>query len=96
MIKHLMVLKQTLADKDLYLWDLGKLAMWTFFQVAARGIDIKGFITNYPEYQGETIMNRPVLSPEALRDNEKAYILTADGISDGTFSLVRSYGPCCR
>ena len=96
MIEHIMVLKQALADKDLYLWDLGKLAMWTFFQVAARGIDIKGFITNYPEYQGETIMNRPVLSPEALRDNEKAYILTADGISDGTFSLVSSYGPCCR
>ena len=96
MIEHILVLKQSLAGKDIYLWDIGKLAMWTFFRAAARGIDIKGFITNFSEYQGETIMNRPVLSPEALQDKTDYLILTADGVSDGTFALVSSYGPCCR
>ena len=96
MIEHIKVLKRELSDKNLYLWDVGKLAMWTFFRVAARGLDIKGFITNFPEFQGESIMNRPILSPDALREDPDAFILTAEGITDGTLALVSSFAPCCR
>ena len=96
MIEHIMVLKRSLAEREIYLWDVGKLALQTFFRASLRGIDVRGFVTNFQEYHGETIMNRPILSPEALRGKENIFVLAADVVTDGVLHLISEFAPCCR
>ena len=95
-VQFLKTLRGDLQSRDIYLWDVGKVALWTFYYMASRGIDIRGFVTNYPEYCGETIMNRPVISPEDFRTKEGAVLITGDDVSEGTFALVSSFGECYR
>ncbi len=95
MIQHIRVLKTSLADKDIYIWDVGKYAMWVFYGAAMRRVNIRGFVTNYPQYVGDTIMNRPIISPEEFREKKNAVILVSEKVTKGTFDLVKSYGQEC-
>ena len=95
-VQFLKTLKEDLRTRDIYLWDVGKVALWTFYYMASRGINVCGFVTNYPEYCGETIMNRPVISPEDFQTKEGGVLITGDDVSEGTFALVSSFGECYR
>lgn len=69
MIKHLRTLKKELRGYDIYVWDVGKRATWTFSQLAYRGIPVSGFVTDKDSFAGKaaagrTIMGRPVISAE--------------------------------
>ena len=90
------VLAQSLRDKDIYLWDVGKCALWTFFWMAERQVNVRAFVTNYSEYYGQSIMNRPIISVDEFSEKPNAVMITSDVVSDGTFELASSYGTCYR
>lgn len=96
MIRHLKVIKESLKNKKLCIWDVGKAAIWTFSAMAERGLNIHCFVTNFPEYIGDTIMNRPVVSPEEFREEKDAVLITSAAVSPGTFQLTASFGEAYR
>ena len=95
MIRHILVLKAALANKEIYIWDVGKHAIWLFYSAAMRCINISGFVTNYPQYVGDTILNRPIISPEEFTKKPNAVLLVSERVTKGTFNLTKSYGHDC-
>ena len=96
MIRFLYTLKQELKERDIYLWDIGKSALWTFYSMISREIDIHALVTNYPSYFGETFLNRPVLPVDSLLGNAKALIIISEETSSPSQQLVERYGDCMR
>ena len=96
MIRFLYTLRRELTDRKIYLWDIGKSALWTFFRIAAREIDICALVTNYSSYFGETFLNRPIISVESVHDIPNSLIVLSDDTSLGAEQLVKNYGDCLR
>ena len=90
------ILREDLQGKDIYLWDVGKYAMWLFYAAASREINIRGFVTNDQHFCGQVIMNRPILSPECFQKEKNAIMLMSDKVTKGTEELVRTFGECYR
>lgn len=92
MIKHLYGLKRELAGSDIYVWDVGKKAVWVFSYLAFRGVDVRGFVTNCEKFIGDSIMNRPIISPDDFKDRENAVLIVFNDAGKGTLKLTASFG----
>ncbi|MBQ9047805.1 MAG: hypothetical protein IJ120_07880 [Solobacterium sp.] len=95
MLQFIKIPKASVTERPVYIWDIGTLAMWVLLPLINRGVRISGFVTNYSEYCGETILNLPVISPEEFAETN-GVIIANDEISDGTFALVQSFGEAYR
>ena len=96
MIKHYKTIRSSLKDKNIYIWDVGIRCIQVFSHLACRGIRVKGFVTNFDEYVGNTICALPVISPEEFAADENGIIIVHDAVGPGTFSLVCGYGAAFR
>ena len=92
MIKHLYTLKKELADSDIYVWDVGKKAVWVFSYLAFRGVDVRGFVTDCEKFVGDSIMNRPIISPDGLKDCENAVLIVYNDAGRGLLEKTSSFG----
>ena len=94
MIRCLHTLKRSLAGRKLYLWDVGKNAVWTFTSMLNRELDVSGFLTESPVYVGETILNRPVLAAASVRGDPEALIILNSDITPFKRRKAEQYGEC--
>lgn len=92
MIKHIETLKSALEGKRIYVWDTARKAVWVFSTLALRGIDVAGFVTNFEEFVGESIMGRPIISLEEFSQIENAVAIVDDDVRSGAFSVIASAG----
>lgn len=80
MIYAFMTLKNTYADKKIYLWNVNRDSIGMFTALAFRRIPVEGFVT-FGEYAGESYMNRTVRCVYDLEQEEDGIILVADSVS---------------
>ena len=90
MIYAFMTLKNTYADKKIYLWNVNRDSIGMFTALAFRRIPVEGFVT-FGEYAGESYMNRPVRCVYDLEQEEDGIILVADSVSKDLIGTP----PCC-
>ena len=92
MIEHIYTLREELQGKRIFVWDCGRKAMWLFSTLALRGIHVAGFVTNFPEFVGQTIMGRPIISLETFAATKDALAIVDDDVRTGAFNVVASRG----
>ena len=97
MLKHLRTLKKEFLDKDIYIWDVSKRAIWTLTYLAYRGIPVKGFVTDADEFltsadAGNTILGLPVISAEEFSQRSDAILAFDDETPKKIMEEARKYG----
>lgn len=92
MVEHLYTLRRDLKSKSIYIWDMGRKAIWVFSALALRGVRIEGFVTNYCEFVGDTIMGLPIVSVDEFSAFEDAVAIVDDDVREGAFNVVASRG----
>ena len=91
-VEYLNTLRDEVAAKSIYVWDTSRKAMWVFCELALRGVRIEGFVTNFDEFVGETIMGLPVVSLDEFSTLENAVAIVDDDVREGAFNVVASRG----
>ena len=80
MIKFIKSVKEDIAKKDVYVWNVNVDSMNLFVSLGIMLIDVKGFVL--PPYikddSKKTIMNRPLVSIEEFNKKDNAVLITAD------------------
>ena len=92
MVEHLYTLRRDLKDKSIYVWDMGRKAIWVFSALALRGVRVEGFVTNFSEFVGDTIMRLPIVSVDEFSELEDAIAIVDDDVREGAFNVVASRG----
>ena len=96
MIEFIEVIKPELKDREIFIWDIGRAAMWVFYCAAVRGVNVQGFVTNLTSFCGETLLNRPIVSPETFQQNKNAVLLMSDEVEAEKENFVNQFGECYR
>ena len=91
-VEYLNTLRDEVAAKSIYIWDTSRKAMWVFCELALRGVRIEGFVTNFDEYVGDTIMGLPIVSLDEFSTMENAVAIVDDDVREGAFNVVASRG----
>ena len=81
-----------LSTKDVYVWDTGRRAIWVFSALVLRGVDVAGFVTNFDQFVGDAIVNRPIISLEEFSAQENAVAIVDDEVNKGAFSVISGAG----
>lgn len=96
MIKYYATIRPEYKDANIYVWDLGLKSMHTFSYLASRGIDVKGFVTDFEEYRGKYVCNRPVIAAEDFAEDTAGLLVVNDQVDAAQFAVARGYGRACR
>lgn len=88
MISPLFTLMKRYKGKKLYVWNVNRTSMIMFTQIAFMRINIEGFVTPEMKYEGETYMNRPIVTTEQIKKEKNCVVIVADEVSSETISML--------
>ena len=94
MLKHIFSFRKDLENKEIYVWDVGKKAVWVFTYLAFRGVNVKGFVTDQESFIGDSVLTLPVISAEAFSRKPGGLLILENTFSADVFSQVSEYGSC--
>lgn len=96
MLKMLKTLKPELRGRRLYVFETTKFGMWIYTELAYYGVQVAGFVTETPEFVGETLLGLPVVGIDAWRADGDALLVMRRGASDQRIESLQAPGRCLR
>lgn len=96
MIKHICTLRDEYQNKEIYIWNTGRRAMWVFSRLAFRLIRISGFVSEHEQFCGEEILHSPVVSLNELKDHKQAVLVCEANDPEADIERLSAYCPCVR